>query len=52
VSPRSRTRPAPSAVVREKALAAGAGQWLDDLPGLVEDLERDWSIRVGRPYQD
>lgn len=25
MSPRSRTRPAPSAVVREKALAAGAG---------------------------
>jgi streptomycin 6-kinase len=38
--------------VREKALAAGAGQWLDDLPGLVEGLERDWSIRVGRPYHD
>jgi streptomycin 6-kinase len=43
---------APSAVVREKALAAGAAQWLDNLPGLVEGLERDWSIRVGRPYPD
>ncbi len=52
MSSRRRTRPAPSGVVREKALAAGAGQWLDDLPGLVEGLERDWSIRVGRPYHD
>jgi streptomycin 6-kinase len=48
----SQRRPAPSGVVREKALAAGAGQWLDDLPGLVEGLERDWSIRVGWPYPD
>ncbi len=30
----------------------GATRWLDDLPGLVEGLERDWSIRVGRPYHD
>jgi streptomycin 6-kinase len=52
VSPRARARPVPSAVVREKALAAGAEKWLDGLPGLVEGLERDWSIRVGRPYQD
>jgi streptomycin 6-kinase len=38
--------------VRNKALAAGAGQWLRDLPALVADLERDWSVTVGRPYQD
>jgi streptomycin 6-kinase len=38
--------------VREKALAAGAAQWLDALPELVQGLERDWSIRVGRPYHD
>jgi streptomycin 6-kinase len=38
--------------VRRKALAAGAGQWLRDLPGLVADLERDWAISVGRPYAD
>jgi streptomycin 6-kinase len=43
---------APSAVVREKALAAGAARWLDDLPWLVEGLQRDWSIRAGRPYPD
>ncbi len=38
--------------MREKALAAGAARWLDALPELVEGLERDWSIRVGRPYPD
>lgn len=38
------------AVVRNKALAAGAVGWLDELPGLVASLEREWSIRVGRPY--
>ena len=39
-------------VVRNKALAAGAGEWLRDLPGLVASLERDWSISVGRAYDD
>jgi streptomycin 6-kinase len=38
--------------VRSKALAAGAEQWLNDLPELIADLERDWSISVGRPYGD
>ena len=37
-------------VVRRKALAVGAAHWLDELPALVADLEREWSIRVGRPY--
>ena len=36
--------------VRNKALAAGAGDWLEQLPGLVSSLEADWSIVVGRPY--
>lgn len=40
------------AVVRNKALAVGAAQWLDDLPELVASLERQWSITVGRPYED
>jgi streptomycin 6-kinase len=40
------------AVVRAKALAAGAGAWLRGLPGLIASLERDWSIAVGRAYQD
>jgi streptomycin 6-kinase len=38
--------------VRNKALADGAGQWLSDLPGLIAELERDWSITVGRSYED
>ena len=37
-------------VVRNKALAAGAGRWLRDLPGLIAELERDWSITVSRSY--
>jgi streptomycin 6-kinase len=39
-------------VVREKALAAGAGAWLETLPQLVAALERQWEITVGRPYRD
>jgi streptomycin 6-kinase len=39
-------------VVRNKALAAGAGRWLRDLPGLITELERDWSVTVGRSYED
>jgi len=41
--------PAP---VRNKALAAGAAQWLEELPDLVASLETDWAIAVGRPYDD
>jgi len=37
-------------VVRNKALAAGAADWLDDLPEIVERLAREWSITVGRPH--
>jgi streptomycin 6-kinase len=39
-------------VVRNKALAAGAAVWLDGLPGLIADLERDWGITVGTPFPD
>jgi streptomycin 6-kinase len=39
-------------VVQNKARAAGASAWLDDLPALVAGLEHDWSIAVGRPYRD
>jgi streptomycin 6-kinase len=35
-------------VVRNRALAAGAARWLDDLPGLIASLERDWQITVGQ----
>jgi len=38
--------------VRRKALAVGAAQWLTALPALVSCLERDWSISVGRAYED
>jgi streptomycin 6-kinase len=40
------------AVVRNKALAAGSGRWLDELPALVDSIERDWGIEVGRPFAD
>jgi streptomycin 6-kinase len=39
-------------VVRNKALAAGAARWLDELPGLIAGLEREWGITVGPPYPD
>ena len=39
------------AVVRNKAHAAGAEDWLERLPALVASLEADWSIAVGRPYE-
>jgi streptomycin 6-kinase len=39
-------------VVRNKALAAGAAQWICDLPELAADLEREWSITIGPPYND
>jgi streptomycin 6-kinase len=44
------TPPSVPSLVRNKALAAGATQWIRDLPGLVAGLEQDWSITVGRPY--
>jgi len=31
-----------------KAMAAGAARWIDDLPGIVAALERDWAITAGR----
>jgi streptomycin 6-kinase len=37
-----------SPAVRNKALAAGAGQWLRNLPDLVADLEREWRSRHRR----
>jgi streptomycin 6-kinase len=40
------------AVVRNKALAAGAVHWLDGLPALVASLEREWCMVVGRPFGD
>ena len=39
------------AVVRNKALAAGASTWLDNLPGLVDELEQEWALVVGPPFE-
>jgi streptomycin 6-kinase len=39
------------AVVRNKARAVGADDWLEDLPALVAGLAAEWSIEVGHPYQ-
>ena len=39
-------------VVREKALAVGAGAWIDELPQLVRAIETDWGIHVGRAFRD
>jgi streptomycin 6-kinase len=40
------------AVVREKALAVGAGAWLEALPELVRSIEAEWQIEVGRAYPE
>ncbi|MGB8859208.1 MAG: aminoglycoside phosphotransferase family protein [Ilumatobacteraceae bacterium] len=42
----------PSTVVRNKALVAGAGQWLRDLPDLVARLAGEWGLTIGRRYDD
>jgi streptomycin 6-kinase len=47
-----RTPPVVPAVVRTKALVVGAGPWLHGLAGLIASLEQEWSITVGRSYQD
>ena len=39
-------------VVREKALAVQANAWIDELPALIRAIVTDWSITIGRPYQD
>ncbi|MEY2571083.1 MAG: streptomycin 6-kinase [Acidimicrobiaceae bacterium] len=40
------------AVVRNYAIAVGAGAWLEGLPLLVAELERAWCITLGRSYAD
>ncbi|HEY6426354.1 MAG TPA: aminoglycoside phosphotransferase family protein [Acidimicrobiales bacterium] len=39
------------AVVRNKARAVGADDWLDELPVLVAGLAAEWSLVVGQPYE-
>lgn len=38
-------------MVRNKAISCGAEAWLDALPGIVADLERDWAFTLGRAYE-
>ncbi len=33
------------------ATLEGRASWVDSLPAIVEELERRWSLRVGRPFQ-
>ena len=40
------------AVVRNKAIAVGAQRWLDDLGLLIDSIERDWDLRIGRVFPD
>jgi streptomycin 6-kinase len=37
-------------LVRNRALDAGAADWLDELPGVVERLSEDWGLRLGRVF--
>lgn len=39
-------------LVQNKAVALGCAPWVDDLPELVREMERDWSLRVGRVFTD
>jgi streptomycin 6-kinase len=39
-------------VVRNRVLAAGAQAWLEALPDLVRELEREWAIRLGEVFPD
>jgi streptomycin 6-kinase len=39
-------------VVRSKARVAGAEPWLAELPALIADLERSWSITVGDAFTE
>ncbi len=52
--PVSTVRAAPDipAPVRGKVQVFGATRWLESLPELIADLERDWSITVGPSYPD
>jgi streptomycin 6-kinase len=39
------------AIVRNKARAAGAEDWIDNLPALLAELTTRWSIEVGQAYE-
>lgn len=52
--PAERTGPVLSvpAVVRNKAVALGASDWLGALPALVAELAEEWGFTVGRAFAD
>jgi streptomycin 6-kinase len=39
-------------VVRNRAISEGQAGWIDELPSIVHSLERDWSIEIGRTYDE
>ena len=39
-------------IVRNVARLAGAQDWLAELPELVDRLQQEWGLTVGRPYED
>ena len=39
-------------VVRNRAIAEGHSEWIDDLTDIVRGLERDWSIELGQIYEE
>ncbi|HSP29462.1 MAG TPA: aminoglycoside phosphotransferase family protein [Ilumatobacteraceae bacterium] len=39
-------------VVRNRAIAEGHAHWVEDLPDIVRGLEHDWSIEVGRSFDE
>ena len=39
-------------VVRNRAMAAGAERWIEELPDLVASLARDWEIEVGAGFDE
>jgi streptomycin 6-kinase len=39
-------------VVRSRALAEGHGWWIEELPVIVAALEHEWSIEIGRAYDE
>ncbi len=40
------------AAVRSKAVAAGAGWWLDELPALLDELAARWAMSIGPAYSE
>lgn len=39
-------------IVQATARALGADEWLDSLPGLISELEEEWSFSTGRPFEN